>query len=107
MLSAGSKWVCCKNVKKIEPGEGYSTKRLPYDENCEELAFPQYFSKGKFGYTTERDTKLTPVKYFNEHLLTYKQQVCIKQWLYFLCISSLTRKEFQRSNLNSYGKQNW
>ena len=38
------------NIREIAPGEGYSTKRLLYDENCEKLPFPQHFSKGRFRY---------------------------------------------------------
>ena len=41
------------------------------DKQCEEIAFPVQFSKGKFGYTAERDAKLSPVKYFNAKLLHY------------------------------------
>ena len=37
------------------------------DKNCEE------FSKGQFAYTTERETKSSPVKYFDQRLLNYKQ----------------------------------
>ena len=41
------------------------------DKNCEELAFPVLFPKGQFGYTLEREMKLSPVKYFNARLLHY------------------------------------
>ena len=48
------------NIYEIAPGEGFSMKRILYDENCEQLAFPEYFSKGRFGYSVEREVKLTP-----------------------------------------------
>ena len=41
------------------------------DKQCEELAFPSLFPKGRFGFTTQRDIKLTPIKYFNACLLHY------------------------------------
>ena len=41
------------------------------DRQCEELAFPVLFPKGQFGYTAERQKKLSPVKYFNARLLHY------------------------------------
>lgn len=39
------------------------------DKQCEELAFPVLFPKGRFGYKVEREVKLSPVKYFNARLL--------------------------------------
>ena len=32
---------------------------------------PVLFAKGRFGYTADRDIKLSPVKYFNTRLLHY------------------------------------
>ena len=56
------------------------------DKQCEEIAFPVQFSKGKFGYTAERDAKLSPVKYFNAKLLHYSGwAVCYKSRVPFLC----------------------
>ena len=40
------------------------------DDYCEQLAFPQ-FPEGKFGYKPTRELNLSPVKYFNQHLLNY------------------------------------
>ena len=45
-------------------------KIVLYDENCEELSFPQYF---RFVSSVEREVKLTPSKYFNQRLLNYEQ----------------------------------
>ena len=55
------------------PGEDKITKSVILDKNCEELVFPHLLGKGQFGYTTEHETKLSPVKYFNQRLLNYKQ----------------------------------
>ena len=44
------------------------------DKQCEELAFSVLFPYDKFGYTAERDVKLSPVKYFNARLLHYSGQ---------------------------------
>ena len=61
------------NIHEIAPGEGLLTKKILFDQNCEELAFPQFFSKGRFGYLAEREIKLSPSKYFNPKPLNYKQ----------------------------------
>ena len=45
------------------------------DDQCEELVFPVLFPKGRFGYTANRDIKLSPVKYFNTRLLHYSGQL--------------------------------
>ena len=54
------------------------------DKQCEEIAFPVQFSKGKFGYTAERDAKLSPVKYFNAKLLHYSVRFATNpEYLFF------------------------
>ena len=55
----------------IAPGENKHPVSLMTDKFCEELAFPVLFPKGRFGYTAERQIKLSPVKYFNARLLHY------------------------------------
>ena len=62
-----------ESLFEVAPGEGKSPFCIITDDCCEELAFPQYFSKCRFGYNMNRDVKLTPVKYFNQRLLNYKQ----------------------------------
>ena len=57
----------------IAPGEGKTPHNILLDKHCEELAFPQLFSNGQFGYKVERDIKLSPVKCFNQRLLNYRQ----------------------------------
>jgi DNA replication protein DnaC len=56
-------------IYNIAPGENKHPVSLMTDKLCEELAFPVLFPKGRFGYTLEREVKLTPVKYFNARLL--------------------------------------
>ena len=46
---------------------------LVADDNCELLAFPYLFQTEKFVYDFQRDTKLSPVKHFNQRLLNYLQ----------------------------------
>lgn len=41
------------------------------DKQCEELAFPVLFPKGRHGYTAERQVTISPVKYFNARLIRY------------------------------------
>ena len=57
----------------IDPGEGKESTSILNDKYCEELAFPCLFPKRKFGHKVERKIKLSPVKYFNQHLLNYTQ----------------------------------
>ena len=58
-------------VYNIAPGENRHPVSIMMDTKCEELAFPVLFPKGQFGYTHEREIKLSPVKYFNARLLHY------------------------------------
>ena len=58
----------------IAPGENKKPLSLMTDENCEELAFPYLFPRGKFGYNVERDVPLSASKYFNQRLLNYAQR---------------------------------
>ena len=58
---------------ELAPGEGKNPSCIITDEHCEELAFPKIFSKGIFGYKAKINVPLSPVKYFNQWLLTYKQ----------------------------------
>ena len=60
-----------REIFNIAPGEGKHPVSLMTDKLCEELRFPVLFPKGRFGYTVERDIKLSPIKYFNARLLHY------------------------------------
>ena len=58
-------------IYDIAPGENRHPTSIMTDKQCEPLAFPVLFPKGRFGYTDERKIKLSPVKYFNARLLHY------------------------------------
>ena len=51
---ASESLVVNNSICEIVYGEKYSTERLLYVENCQELAFPQHFNKGRFGYAVGR-----------------------------------------------------
>ena len=57
----------------IAPGQGKTPLSILHDDYCEELAFPYLFPTGKFGYKVKREVPLSPVKYFNQRLLNFKQ----------------------------------
>ena len=50
-------------IYSVAPGENKHPVSFTMDKQCEELAFPVLFPKGRYGYTTERKIKLTPTKY--------------------------------------------
>ena len=58
---------------EIAPGENKIPTSVILYKNCEDLAFAHLFSKGEFRYTAKHETKLSPVKYFNQRLLNYNQ----------------------------------
>ena len=54
------------------------------DKQCEELALPVLFPKGRYGYTTERKMKLTPTKDFNVRLLHHSGRFATNpEYLFF------------------------
>lgn len=54
------------------------------DKQCEELAFPILFPKGRFGHEEERTVKLSPTKYFNARLLHYSGRFAMNpEYLFF------------------------
>ena len=55
-------------VYAIAPGESKHPVSHMADKQCEELAFPVLFPKGKYGYSVNREIKLPPVTYFNARL---------------------------------------
>ena len=57
----------------VAPCQGKTPVAIANDEFCEELAFPYLFPSGKFGYKVKRESALFPVKYFNQRLLSFKQ----------------------------------
>ena len=62
-------------VYNIAPGENKHPVSFMTDKQCEELAFPVLFPKGRFGYTAEREIMLSRVKYFSARLLQYRSKV--------------------------------
>ena len=57
----------------IAPGQGKTPLSILHDDYCEKLAFPYLFPTEKFGYKLKREVPLSPVKYFNQWLLDFKQ----------------------------------
>ena len=51
-------------IYSIAPGENKHPVSFMTDKQCEELAFPVLFPKGRYGYTAECKIMLSPVKYF-------------------------------------------
>ena len=71
-------------VYSIAPGANKHPVSFMMDRQCEELAFPVLFPKGQFGYTAERQIKLSPVKYFNARLLHYSARFATNpEYLFF------------------------
>lgn len=58
----------------IAPGEGKQPISFFRDENAEVMSCPREFPKGRFGYNTNRDTKLSVKKCFNSRLLSNDQR---------------------------------
>ena len=77
----------------IAPGEGVQPKSILMDDYCEELAHPNLFPTGKFGFKVDRDVKLSPVKYFNQRLLNYKQTFASDADYIILCVICYTAVE--------------
>lgn len=58
----------------IAPGEGKQPIGFFRDEDAGVMSYPREFPKGRFGYNTNRDTKLSIKKYFNSRLLSNDQR---------------------------------
>ena len=80
----------------IAPGEDVQPMSILMDEKCGELAHPHFFPTGKFGYKVQREIKLSPVKYFNQRLLNYKQTFSSDSDYIFYALSVM-----QQLNLSS------
>ena len=57
------------NIFAIAPGEGHKPISILQDKHFEEMCNPTKYPTGKVGLITERKTKLTVRKYFNQRLL--------------------------------------
>ena len=62
-----------KDNVKMAQGQGKTPVSVLNDDNCKELAFPYFFPTGKFGYKVKREMPLSPVEYFNQQLLNFRQ----------------------------------
>ena len=56
-------------VYNIAPGENKHPVSFMTDKQCEELAFPVLFPKGRYGYTTEREIKLYQLSTFDSYII--------------------------------------
>ena len=83
----------------IAPGDGKQPTSMLNDEFCEELSFPYLFPRGKFRYKVERDTKLSPTKYFNQRLLNYTQLFASDPDFIFFALS-ITQQLKLQSQIN-------
>ena len=86
-LSVGNK------IYNIVPGEHKHPVSLITDKQCEELAFPTLFPMGRFGFTAQRDIKLTPVKYFNPRLLHYSRRFATNPKYFFFAQFIIEQKK--------------
>ena len=79
----------------IAPGEDKAPLSLICDEDCEMLAHPYLFPKGKFGYTYKREIALSACKYFNQRLLNWTQAFSSDTDFVFFCSGSHSTLEFE------------
>ena len=68
------------------------------DKHCKELAFQHLFPTEKYGYKGQRDIPLSPVKYFNQRLLSCSQKFASDSDCIFFVHSVLHQMQY------SYGK---
>ena len=81
-----------REIYNIAPGENKHPVSLMTDQHSEELAFPVLFPKGNFGFTAERDLKLSPIKYFNARLLHYSGRFATNPEYLFFAVYHSTKK---------------
>ena len=86
-----------KEVYNIAPGENKHPVSFMMDKNCKELAFPELFLKGQFGYTVEREMKLSPVKYFNARRLHYSGRIATNPEYFFFAQFIIEQKKVSNS----------
>ena len=86
----------------MAPGQGKTPVSVLNDDHCEELAFPYLFSTGKFGYKVKRETPLSPVKYFNQGLLNFRQSFAsdADYYYYYYFARSIAEQHHLRSSIN-------
>ena len=85
-----------REVYNIAPGENKHPVSF-MNKQCEELPFPVLFPKGRFGYTADREIKLSPVKYFNTRLLHYSGRFATNPEYLFLAQFIIEQKKVSDS----------
>ena len=69
----------------MPPGQGKTPVSVLNDDHCEKLAFPYFFPTGKFGYKVKHEMPISPVKYFNQLLLNFRQSFTSDPNYIFFC----------------------
>ena len=83
----------------MAPGQGKTPVLILNDDHCEELAFPYLFPTERFGYKVKREVPLSPVKYFNQRLLNFRQSFA-SDADYILFARSIVEQYHLRSSNN-------
>ena len=81
------------------PGQGKTPVSILNDDHCEELAFPYLFPTGNFGYKVKCEVLLSPVKYFNQRLLNFRQNFA-SDADYIFFARSFVEQHYLRSSIN-------
>lgn len=83
----------------IAPGQGKQPNYILNYRYYEEISFAHLFPTGKFGYQVQRDTRLSPLKYFNKRLLNYSQKFAEDTGYTFFAWSVLQSLSLQETNI--------
>lgn len=86
-------------IFNIAPGESRHPVSMMNDKQCEELAFPILFPKGRFGHKEERTVKLSPTKYFNARLLLYSGRFAMNPEYLFFAQFITEQKKYQIASI--------
>ena len=87
----------------IAPGQGKQPNYILNYRYYEEIIFAHLFPTGKFGYQVQRDTPLSPLKYFNKRLLNYSQKFAEDTGYTFFVWSVLQSLNLQEMNCRAKG----
>ena len=80
-------------------GQGKTPVSVLNDDHCEKLAFPYLFPTENFGYKVKREIPLSPVKYFNQRLLNFRQSFASDVGYIFFA-RSIVEQHHLRSSIN-------
>ena len=80
----------------IVPGERKQPKAILNHQFCEHFAFLYLFPAGKFGYRVQRNSRLSPVKCFNQRLLYYSQKFATESDYIFFARNTLQNVGLQQ-----------